>query len=251
MTSMSRGLALLAATLSSTLVLPPADARRPVRFTEAEIFLELNDTDGDLGLHASIDGDAWVTLEIDGPGEVGVLLSVAATGRLGRQGMTQLAFESAEPSFDELSPAEFFRRFPEGRYRIEAEAGDGSEVAALAHLSHVLAAPPENVQVSGVAAAEDCDTDPLPLATEPVTISWEPVTASHPELGRRGPVRLSRYQVFVEAPGVKWSVDLPPSVTSIEVPAGVTALGETFKFEIIARTTDGNNTAIESCFETP
>jgi hypothetical protein len=251
MTSKSRALALLAATLSSTLALPPAGATRPLRLSEADIFLELNDTDGDLGLHASIDGDAWVRLEIEGPGAVGALLRIVATGRLGRQGMTQVAFESAEPPFDELSPAEFFRRFPEGRYRIEAEAGDGAEVAAMAQLSHVLAAPPENVQVSGVAAAEDCDADPLPLATEPVVIRWDPVTASHPELGRPGPVRVSRYQVFVEAPGVKWSMDLPPSATSIEVPAGVTDAGGTFKLEIIARTADGNNTAIESCFQTP
>ena len=32
----------------------------PPVFTEAEIFLELNDTDGDLGIHASIfDGGPW------------------------------------------------------------------------------------------------------------------------------------------------------------------------------------------------
>jgi hypothetical protein len=36
-------------------------------FTAAEIFLELNDTDGDLGVHASIDGGAWTNLKIEGP----------------------------------------------------------------------------------------------------------------------------------------------------------------------------------------
>jgi hypothetical protein len=52
----------------------------------------------------------------------------------------------------------------------------------------------------------------------------------------------------VEREGVKLSLHLPPSVTEFEVPAGVTKLGDEFKFEIIVRTTTGNNTAIESCF---
>jgi hypothetical protein len=45
------------------------------------------------------------------------------------------------------------------------------------------------------------------------------------------------------------SLDVPPEVTQFEVPTAVTTLGNDFKFEIIVRTTDGNNTAIESCFE--
>lgn len=52
----------------------------------------------------------------------------------------------------------------------------------------------------------------------------------------------------VEGTGVKFSLDLPPTVTQFQVPTGVTALGSEFKFEIIARTAEGNNTAVESCF---
>ena len=37
-------------------------------FTQAELFVELNDTDGDLGLHAAIDGGPYVALEIEDPG---------------------------------------------------------------------------------------------------------------------------------------------------------------------------------------
>ena len=39
-------------------------------FDEARLFFELNHTDGDLGIHALIDGDAWKRLEIDGPNDV-------------------------------------------------------------------------------------------------------------------------------------------------------------------------------------
>jgi hypothetical protein len=35
---------------------PAAQAPRPRTFSEAEIFFELNDTDGDLGIHSSAGG---------------------------------------------------------------------------------------------------------------------------------------------------------------------------------------------------
>ncbi len=214
-------------------------------FTEAEIFLELNDTDGDLGIHASIDGGPWTDLEIEGPHDR-TLLDIVSRGRLRNQGLTQLFFESAEPSFDELDPKAFLRRFPEGRYEIEGRAQGGGTMEAIAVLSHVLAAPAE-ILVSGMPAADDCEAN-VPLVSTPVFIDWDPVTTSHPEIGKSGPVQISRYQLFVEREGVKLSLDLPPTVTEFQVPAGVIALGKQFKFEVIARTSTGNNTAIESCF---
>jgi hypothetical protein len=219
---------------------------RPLRFAEAELFLELNHTDGDLGLHASIDGQTWTNLAIEGPGD-GRLLNLLSLGGLRAQGLTQLAFESAEPAFEELDPAVFFRRFPEGRYEIEGITPDGQEIKSTAVLSHVLAAPPSNVSVSGVPAAENCDAV-LPVVSAPVVIKWDPVTSSHPEVGKTGRVTIRRYQLFVEREGVKLSLDLPPTITEFEVPTGITDLGTEFKFEIIARTTANNNTAIESCF---
>jgi hypothetical protein len=62
-------------------------------------------------------------------------------------------------------------------------------------------------------------------------------------------VTIERYQFFVERDNVKLAVDLPPSITEFTVPSEILALGSDFKFEIIARTTRNNNTAIESCFE--
>lgn len=146
-------------------------------FSEAELFYELNDTDGDLGIHASIDGGPYTALEIEGP-DGQTLLMLEAEGAMAGQGLTRLFLESAEPAF----------------------------------------------------------------------IDWDPVTHSHPKIGRPGPVDIVRYQFFVEREGVKFSVDLPPTVTEFEVPGQITALGDEFKFEIIARTATGNNTAIESCF---
>jgi hypothetical protein len=226
---------------------PVVRADRPLRFAEAQLFLELNDTDGDLGIHASIDGEPWTNLEIEGPGER-TLLNLASRGRLRTQGLTQLGFESAEPPFDELAPADFFGRFPEGRYEIEARAQGGGTIEGRAMLSHVLAAPPENILLSGVPAAESCDQDPLPVVAAPVVIDWDPVTHAHPEIGKRGPIRVRRYQLFIEGEGIELGLDLPADVTEFEVPEAVTDTNEQLKFEIIVQTTAGNNTAVESCF---
>jgi len=219
-------------------------------FEEAELFFELNDTDGDLGIHASIDGGPYRKLKIEDPKERTILF-LKAKGRLARQGLTQLFWESAEPPFDELPPEKFFRRFPEGKYEIEARTLEGEEIEAEVMLSHVLAAPVGNVTVNGLPAAEDCDAD-LPSVSDPVIIDWDPVTTSHPEIGKKGKkVTIARYQFFVEQGDVKLAVDLPPSVTQFRVPSSITKLGGEFKFEIIARTTTSNNTAIESCYTVP
>ena len=228
---------------------PDDEPEEPPVFEEAEIFVELNDTDGDLGLHTSIDGDPWLDLEIEGPGDR-ELLNIFSHGRMRAQGLTQLFIESAEPEFDELHPADFFRRFPEGRYSIEGRAQEGGTMRARAELSHVMAARPGNIQLNRAQAAESCDDRP-PMVLPPVMIDWDPVTQSHPTIGKKGPVAISRYQLFVERENVTFSLDLPPTVTQFEIPAGVTALGKEFKFEIIARTATGNNTAVESCFVVP
>jgi hypothetical protein len=229
--------------LAGPLIAQGARARQP--FAVAALFVELNDTDHDLGLHAEIDGGTWTHLEIEDPRER-PLLGIVSRGRLRSQGLTQLAFESAEPTFEDLSPAEFFRRFPEGVYEIEADAQGGGTFESRVRLSHVLAAPPE-ATVSGQ-PAQDCDAPAPPVVTAPVLIDWDPVTASHPDVGKRGRVRISRYQLFVEQGSTRLSVDLPPTITEFEIPSSITAAGGVFKFEIIVRTSTGNNTATESCF---
>jgi len=50
------------------LVVPAAaQAAEEIPFSEARIFFELNNTDADLGLHASIDGEPWKFLAIEDP----------------------------------------------------------------------------------------------------------------------------------------------------------------------------------------
>lgn len=222
--------------------------KQEIPFGEASLFFELNDTDGDLGIHGLVDGDEWKKLEIEDPFERS-MLDIQVTGRLRRQGLTELFFESAEPPFDELSPEAFFRRFPPGAYEFSGRTLGGDELESTVVLSHVMPAPAANLTVSGIPAAENCDADPLPSVSTPVIIGWDPVTQSHPQIGQSGAVEVAKYQVVVERDDLVLSVDLPDDVTEFEVPSGFIDLADAIKFEIIVRAANGNQTATESCFE--
>ena len=228
-----------------------ADDEDEIPFDEADIFFELNDTDGDLGIHALIDGEPWKRLEIEDPQERR-MLNIYVNGRLRRQGLTEIFFESAEPSFDELSPEEFFRRFPEGKYEIEGETLDGRELEGEAVVTHLLPAPPANITVNDEDVPEDCDEGPVPSVSAPFTIKWDAVVTSHPEIGRTGePIEVTKYQVVLEREEptpLKLTFDLPPDVTEFQVSAGLANSGEEFKIEVLVREASGNQTAVESCF---
>ena len=110
------------------------DNGEEVPFDEANIFFELNDTDGDLGIHALADADAWKEFEIEKPNGREIL-NVMVNGTLRRQGLTELFFESAEPSFDEQTLAELFALFPEGPYGFFGLTTEGEDIEAEAELS--------------------------------------------------------------------------------------------------------------------
>ncbi len=224
-----------------------------IPFEVGKLFFQLNDTDGDLGIHMKVDGEAWKYLSVEDPNERR-MLNIRVRGRLRRQGLTELAFESAEPTFDELTPDEFFERFPEGIYEIEGYTLDGEERENEVEITHVLPAPPGDLMVSGLAAPDDCDEGPVPAVANPVTLSWGPVTGSHPKIGKAGAIEVTRYEVAVEIEEpdfLKLEVDLPPHVTMLEIPAGFIDEGDEFKFQVLVTDIGGNETSSESCFEVP
>jgi hypothetical protein len=115
-----------------------------------------------------------------------------------------------------------------------------------------MPAPPANVRISGQAAAPDCEADPLPVVNGPVTVSWDPVTHSHPDLGRRNvPLEVVKYEfVFEREEGepLIFTADLPPNMTSVEIPSAFTDPGDEIKIGILVKEESGNQTAVESCF---
>ena len=197
------------------------------------------------------------------------MLDISVRGRLRKQGLTELFFESAEPTFDELDPADFFRRFPAGEYDIEGVTLDGEELESEVILTHVMPAPAGGITLNGGdpidLEAVDCDEDatvPQVTVTEEgtVTINWNEVTMSHPDADGGGagvqppvPVTINNYEVVVEfetEDGFEsvLGVILPPDVTEFTIPANYIDLSDEFKYEILAREVSFNQTAVESCF---
>jgi hypothetical protein len=236
-----------------------------IEWDEAELFFELNNTDGDLGIHALIDGGPWKRLKIEDTNERRIL-GVSVRGRLRRQGLTEFFFESAEPTFDELAPEAFFARFPEGTYEVEGVSLDGMEIESEVEITHAMPAPPVPT-VNDVPFATQCD-DEEPGYNAPViegdgyVIAWQPVTMTHPTLGdpQNAPgLVVINYEVVVEAEletsdGDEFttvlSVIVPPDVTEMTIPEEFMEQSETFKYEVLAREESWNQTAIESCFLT-
>lgn len=256
---------LAAAMSTSTLVF----ADEPLE--EAELFFELNNTDGDLGIHGFADGDAWKELEIEAPNGR-ELMEIDVKSKLKRQGVTELFFESAEPTFDELNPIKFFKRFPEGYYEIEVELLDGDELKSNVWLSHIIPAAPEATadDTSDLLGACTCDDEeeeecpPIPVisatdAADGITIAWPPVMMSHASLGTSGvnieaDVRYYEVVVEIDETDLKSSTIVPATTHSWEVPEAFLDFGDEIKYEVLVRINNkdgnpGNKSAIESCFE--
>lgn len=255
---------LFPAMLFGCAVILPASALADdeIPFDVAEVFFELNNTDGDLGIHAMVDGGPWKRMKIEDKNER-TIFKVNTRGRLRRQGVTEIFFESAEPTFDEFPPEQFFRRFPAGTYEVEGMSTDGEELENEVEVTHAMPAPPA-ANVNGAPIALQCDDEEpgydAPLVAGPVVISWPPVTTTHPDLGepRNSPdIEIYNYQVVVEteletADGEEFvtvlSVILPPDITTLEIPSGFLAQDDTWKYEVLARESSFNQTAMESCF---
>jgi len=240
---------LLAAALTAGAFVPAAtsdDDEDEVPFDVANVIAELNDTDGDLGFHALIDGDAWNKVEIEDP-TGRRLLRLFIQNRLRRQGLTELFFESAEPPFDELPPEEFFARFPEGVYEISGRTIDGRDLESEAQFTHVMPAP-ANITSPPLA---NCET-PAVVTDPQITIEWDPVVTSHPDLGRSDPaIQIVGYEAVVsrdEPTPLTQTVELPPDVTMLAIPAEFIETGAIYKFEVLTMEASGNRTAVESCF---
>lgn len=232
----------------------PVAQAQDVPFSVGRVFFQLNNTDGDLGFHAQLDGEAWKSVGIKDPSDR-YLLQVNVRGRLLQQGLTELAVESAEPGFEDLPPAQFFARFPPGIYDLEGLTLDGQEMDTEVRITHVLPAPPAGLTVNGLPTPADCGSDPGPTVSGPVVIRWNPVTTSHPTIGVAGPVTIDLYEIAIEVkspvPSTKQNltVNLPGNTTQFEIPAGFLALGDSFGFQILARNAGGNETATVTCFE--
>lgn len=96
-----------------------------VPFADAELFFELNSTDNDLGLQLFLDtDDGWRRVRVLDPGRNEILF-MEAERKLAKLGITELRFETAEPS-----PEEVLALFPPGEYRFRGQTVKGDQLAS-------------------------------------------------------------------------------------------------------------------------
>ena len=200
-----------------------------IPFEDAEVFIEFNSTDEDVGFHGTFDFGGWTTAVICGP-DGAPLVTVRADGGTERHGLSELFFEGAEPPLDVQSLDEFLARFPAGDYLVLGETVDGDALQSEVTFTHDIPAAPV---ILSPAEEEE-------LALDEVVIAWEPVTG----------VEIDSYEVFVAPPegegepalDIDLELTLPPSVTQVRIPAELLAPGTVYEFEVLAVEESGNKT---------
>jgi hypothetical protein len=162
------------------------------------------------------------------------IMEVKGGGGFGMLGLTELFFEGAEPSLDDVPLATLLGLFPEGRYTFRGETVGGGQLVSRPRLSHAVPAAPE------VEAEVEDDS---------ITLLWTTVSAPPPGFPNR-PIDVVAYQVIVGTFQVtlpasddpEMSLTLPPEfVASLE--PGVHA------FEVLAIDVSGNQTITEGDFK--
>jgi hypothetical protein len=215
-----------------------------IPFDVARMIIEFNSSAnegiGDVGVQVSLDGDSWNSLTMTDP-RGKKILDIAARKSLGKQGLTELFFESSEPSLDEVPLEDFLERFPEGEYEFEGRTIEGERIQGTAAFTHVIPAGPV------IVSPEEGDiVDPTQIIIE-----WEPVTT---KIAGSGPLVVVAYQVIVEGGDPSRAFDVTvaakPTNMTVTVPPEFLEPGTEYAFEILAIEAGGNQTITEGSFST-
>jgi hypothetical protein len=203
-------------------------------FEQARIFIEFNATDNDLGFHVFLDAEDWKSVKIINPDGM-TIFEATGKGSYGRlnQGLSEMFFEGAEPSLDDVPLEDLLAQFPEGRYRFLGTRADGTRLTSASIFSHAVPAGPE------VSSEVDGDR---------IVIRWQQVTTPPPGFPNER-IEVIGYQVIVEP----FQVTLPASSTEVTLPLEFArTLGRgSHGFEVLAIDASGNQTITAGTFEVP
>ena len=210
-----------------------------IPLADARIIIEINATDGDAGIQIFLDGEGWNVCQVSDPNGT-IVLNIQASGSVGRQGITELFFESAEPSFDEQTLAQLLALFPKGKYNINCMTTEGQALHGSATLTHKLPAAPVVISPEEGAGVD---------SNMPVVVQWQSVTTAFPG-GEPGVI--AGYEIIVERlkDGLKFSITLPATATFVTIPLEFIQPNTEYKFEVLAIEKSGNRTITESSFKT-
>ena len=193
-------------------------------FADAEVFFEFNSTDNDLGFQLFLDAEGWRRVNVFGPDRHRVV-DFRGRGPLKELGLTELRFESAEPS-----PAEVLALFDPGDYVFVGVTTDGRRLVGEGELSHDL--PPAAVFVHPL----DGET----VSPENLIMEWNPVPG------------LDGYEIIVgsESSGNSLSLELDGDASSVSMPNEFMKAGAEYKAEVLTIAENGNKTITELVFFT-
>lgn len=226
-TVMLTSLVTLAALTVITIV---AEARpQKKKFEISKIYFEFNSSGNDLGVHVFLDGEDWKELTITNPKGLEIF-EVECGGAYKKLGMTELFFEGAEPSLDDVPLKELLAMFPKGKYSFFGKTVEGQTIVGKGTLSYAIPAGPE-------VSSE--------IANNSLVIRWEPVTEP-PEGFPDENIEVVAYQVIVGS----FQVTVPATTLSVTVsPEYVASLppGE-HEFEVLAIEKSGNQSITEDSF---
>jgi hypothetical protein len=194
-----------------------------VPFADAQLFFELNSTDNDLGLQLFLDtDDGWKRVRVLDPARRDVI-EFETAGRLSRLGLTELRFESSEPS-----PEEVLALFPAGEYRFRGRTVEDEQLASNATLSHHFPPAPT------ITPSDGETVDPRNLVVE-----W-----SAPEA--------EKVEIIIEQDELEdvFDVTFSGSTRRLRVPPQFLQPGLEYKIEILSIAENGNRVIAEGTFET-
>ena len=191
-------------------------------FEIAQVFFELNTTDHDMGFQVFLDAPGWKRVSLTNPNG-NRLFVLSADTRLEKVGITELRFESEEPSPSEIRP-----RFPAGDYVFRGETVEGVSLLSKVHLSQRMAAAPTFTPRNGQVV------DPLNTV-----VRWDAPGAEMVE-------------VIIEQDDLGHVLDVTVSGTTnrLTIPRQFLRRGREYKIEILSIAPNRNRTIAESTFRT-
>jgi len=221
-------------TVIAALVLSAPTWASPLKFEASRIYIEFNSTDNDLGFHVFLDAEDWKSMKIINPAGVTVF-EANGKGPYGRPnlGLSEMFFEGAEPTLDQIPLATLFALFPEGKYKFEGTSADGGRLTGTSTFTHAV---PDGPVVSSE------------VGHGSVVIRWRPVTGPPPGFPNEK-IDIVGYQIIVDP----FQVTLPATSTQVTLPQEFVdslAAGR-HGFEVLAIEASGNQTITAGSFETP
>jgi hypothetical protein len=220
----------------------PEGAGRTIN--HANLFIEDNAGDGDIGVHGYFDDHGWTEMCVFDP-DGKLVLHVMPEGRMGDLGIAGVFFESREPEYAEWDLDALKAAWPEGDYTLRALGHDGELLTGAAWFTTVVPVMPKILTPASVPEPDEGVLPLVPVAD--LKVEWEPVTASQD--GR--PINIRGYQISVKKENHEddhgfstpfFDVHVGPHVTSLAVPAVFFDAASVYEIEVLAIEESGNQT---------